>query len=376
MPSRRRRGANVFRPTIAGIVNADAESDEQARKRVWRLFGSILGLLFVVDTVCSLTVVILQCHGNDGDDEDGNLAHVAHCVRRSLMHPVAAHDGDHNKTFGDLFLLAVTRVVLTSLLLSCGIYWGKPRHHSHPEEEEEPPTTTSTANASADALTEPLLEGGNEQESGPAEMESDSVRTPRHCGCKPKLKPDGVQSIVLVALFISSTFYQVYAGFRVARLEHATEAVTCLLCFTVLWINAQAYVFRVLLAELTRESGLFLPPEVHRHPMYYCNVAGMSFHSCDLCHQGIPNGEGCYRCAMCDFDVCLKCARRSDAAIVGENVLRGDRGVRLQENLTNTAYVKRSIQVAQRELPLLLVSFVLLAASSVSRLLLPHFQVC
>ena len=385
MPSRRRRGMNVFRPTLAGIVNADAVSDEQARRRVWRLFGSILGLLFVVDTVCSLTVVILQCQSNEGEDGDGdsNLAQTTNCVRWSLFHPMAERNNDNsnkNKMFGDLFLLAVARVAFTSLLLSCGVHWGKPSRHNNDNQEqgEEEPQTTTTAttrpNVSSDSLTEPLLRDGNEESGGQTDTTSESVRTRRHFGCESKCSPDRVNSIVLVALFVTSTFYQVYAGFRVAGLEHATEAVTCLLCLTVLWINAQGYVFRVLLAELTREKGLFLPPEVHRHPMYYCNAIGMSFHSCDLCHQNMPNGQACYRCSMCDFDVCLKCAQRNDAATVGENVLRGDRGVRVQHALTNTDYVKRSIQMAQRELPLLVVSFALLAASSVSRLLLPHFQ--
>lgn len=75
-----------------------------------------------------------------------------------------------------------------------------------------------------------------------------------------------------------------------------------------------------------------------------------------------------------DFDVCVKCARRSDAATVGENVLRGDRGVRAETAMTTSDYMKRSLQVAGGELPLLLLSFGLLATSSVSRLLLPHFQ--
>ena len=147
------------------------------------------------------------------------------------------------------------------------------------------------------------------------------------------------------------------------------------MCLTVLWINAQAYVFRTLLSELTREEGLFLPPAVHRHPMFYESRRGMAMHWCDLCRQRIkPEEGGCYRCSLCDFDVCLKCARREDAATVGENVLRGDRGVRVEQSLTTGDYLRRSVTVARSELPLLLLSFVLLAASSMSRLLLPHFQ--
>eukprot|EP01083_Nonionella_stella_P161308 528148_1 len=101
----------------------------------------------------------------------------------------------------------------------------------------------------------------------------------------------------------------------------------------------------------------------------------MAFHWCDLCRQRIkPTDGGVYRCSLCDFDVCMKCSKRSDAATVGENVLRGDRGVRAETALTNGGYFTRSMTIAKKELPLLMVSFGLLALSSVSRLLLPHFQ--
>ncbi len=83
---------------------------------------------------------------------------------------------------------------------------------------------------------------------------------------------------------------------------------------------------------------------------------------------------GVYRCTLCDFDVCMTCSTRSDAATVGENVLRGDRGVRAETSLTNGGYLIRSMAMARKEWPLLMVSFGLLALSSVSRLLLPHFQ--
>ena len=55
-------------------------------------------------------------------------------------------------------------------------------------------------------------------------------------------------------------------------------------------------------------------------------------------------------------------------------MLRTDSGVRAQTALSTSDYMKRSIRIAKRELPLLFLSFLLLAASSVSRLLLPHFQ--
>ena len=78
---------------------------------------------------------------------------------------------------------------------------------------------------------------------------------------------------------------------------------------------------------------------------------------------------------MCDFDICIPCSRRNDAAIVGENVLRGDSGVRTEKSLTTSDYIKRSIQVAGKsEWPWLVTSFILLGLSCISKLLLPHFQ--
>lgn len=86
-------------------------------------------------------------------------------------------------------------------------------------------------------------------------------------------------------------------------------------------------------------------------------------------------GGSCYRCALCDFDICIPCSQRQDAAIVGENVLRGDAGVRLEANLTTRDYISRSIHVAGKsEWPWLLTSFVLLSLSCLSKLFLPHFQ--
>ena len=287
---------------------------------------------------------------------------------------------------------------------------------------------------------------------------------------------EGIQNLILISLFVTCTFYQVYAGLRIATLKlnnnsqnppnnnnnhdnhdndnnnessslsiWGHDIMILLLCLTILWINAQAYVFRTLLLELTRQDGLFvLPPEIHRHPVFWETGRGLAVHHCDLCdtrigdtmmtnntntntttttntttnttnnttntnttnngtttitrttttvgqrrrrqgrrrriHDNNNNNNyndmipGCYRCSLCDFDICIKCANRQDAAIVGENILRGDRGVRIQESLSTTTYITRSIQVAQKELPLLLISFLLLAANSMTNLLLPHYQ--
>ena len=375
MPPGRRH--QVFGASLAGIINADATSDQQARRRIQSLFGGMLGVLYAVDIGCALANIFLECQHDEYHpshaDKDDHIS-IATCVQSSLLHGFStAH------ALSKLFYLALVRCLITSLILIAGIRWGEPDTPlaTVMSELTEPLLHTNNENASNDQQQLPEQEDEFRNETTDTESTSTN-RCNTYCrACidarHQKWSPDQVKNLALTTLFVTSTIYQVYAGLQVTTLsEDHARAVMPLLCLTVLWINAQAWVVRTLLTELTRTAGLFLPAEVHRHPMYYENGLGIAIHWCDLCRQGIKGG--CYRCSLCDFDVCLQCARRSDAATVGENVLRGDRGVRVETALSTSAYFRRSVQLAQRELPLLLLSFVLLAASSVSRLLLPHFQ--
>lgn len=448
MPPRRRA---LYGASVAGILNADVRSDDEAKSRVFRLFGCSLLILFFLDVGSAFAVLVLQCrqvqggqeqrpgsgavfnfflHGFVGDSDVGSAT--AKCLQRSILHGFTfspnmmkdhhSDDDGHFSVMGDLFLLAINRCIMLALLLFLGIRYGSYERPSTEQLDENnsqnPPqselsadtATTTTAihsnNKGSSApsavvptnndLTEPLLATSNATNGVPvalspeeteAQGPSDGLHTPppnSKC-CTRRLSPPQIKNIVLVKLFVLTSFYQVYAGLKVATYDHAIPSIIPLLCLTVLWINAQAYVVRTIIEELTREKGLFLPPEVHSHPMYFQSGRGLAVHWCDLCRQRIGGGggsddsnnnsnAGCYRCALCDFDVCLKCAKRNDAATVGENVLRGDRGVRVEASLSTSAYLKRSLQVARSELPLLTLSFLLLAASSASQLLLPHFQ--
>jgi hypothetical protein len=465
---------------MAGLVNANAQSDAQARRRVLRLFGSILTLLYVLDMGSAGAVLYLECRMNNSsagssgsthhdarldamnliaqgeavafadrslwsveDNNSNNKTAVLQCLSNSILRGFSKRSNENGGgQLGDLFLLALLRCVLTTLLLVGGIRYGQQRRPRPSPTEREPEgadtdaallaaglsctvigsstatNTNSSSSASSDSgdiidddvaaaaattallvdesaqqtsaatstvtdeLTEPLL---NPPET--ASVEDTPPTLPRKRWC---MQPAQVKTLVLLLLFVTSTVYQVYAGLRVAMLDHHQHGndndnsniswdmiITPLLCLTVLWINAQGYVFRTLLAEMTREEGLFLPPTIHRHPLYLEDGRGLAVHWCDLCRTRIGTNNtsnSCYRCSLCDFDICLKCAQRNDAATVGENVLRGDRGVRAEMALTTSSYFRRSIQVARPELPLLLISFILLATSSLSQLLLPHFQ--
>ena len=360
----------MFGASLTGIINSSAQSDDEARWKVRNYFGSTLALLFILDIGCTFAVLWMQCQDGDGDEKlDGSLAKClsASILRGFRFHPIMKTN-DKDPELGDLFLLAVLRCLITSILLLCGVRYGR----------VSPPDTTQgvPSDTSSNDLAEPLLHRDHDTETeGLPPDEGGGESQPKSC-CNRKWNfgPEQAKTTILVALFVFGAFFQVYAGLKVATThEIALRAIsTPLLCLTVLWINAQAYIFRSLLAELTRQDGLFLPPEIHRHPMFLETNRALSVHWCDLCRQRIRGG--CYRCGLCDWDICLTCARRSDAATVGEDVLRGDRGVRAETALTTGGYIRRTMQVAKSEWFWLLLSFALLGASSLSKLFLPHFQ--
>jgi ABC-type multidrug transport system fused ATPase/permease subunit len=441
--------------SITGLVNAEARTEEEIKRNVRWVFGGLLAFVWLVDLSSSFVVVWLSCggrsngnNGNDNEPDDDSRSKLTCVVSSAFRH---GNDDDGDDKLGDFWLLALIRCFTNALLLLAGVRFGKegfPQQREspdedepsgdegltepllgagHPDDDDDDAGATSmdpTPDAAIAAADESAVEAQGRPERPDAEAEDESDENgnadaevnDRPWWNKIGLKgdvfwiPKRTRTIILLLVFLSCTVYQVYAGLRVATMKtghnqnpdnslHGWLGAlrTLLVCLTVLWINAEAYIIRVLVLELTRkeEGLLFLPPEVHRHPLYLeTDRRSMALHWCDLCQQRISakttatctvasdgnnkkaSKEGwCYRCALCDFDICIPCSKRNDAATVGENVLRGDRGVRAETSLTTSQYVKRSISVAGRsEWPWLLASFCLLAVSSLTKLFLPHFQ--
>mmetsp|Transcript_2129 Transcript_2129/g.3141 ORF Transcript_2129/g.3141 Transcript_2129/m.3141 type:complete len:954 (+) Transcript_2129:131-2992(+) len=373
----RRRGP--FGASFVSILNADARSDEEARSRAVRFFGWVLVIFYVLDIGCALAILLMECRQNE--EHQG----VASCIKITVLDRGFFHA---NKGLEDFFLMAIIRCFLTSFLLMLGIRYGRHEKQDYCWNANTSNTSDSSTGSSVrDTLEEPLLlpfsDASHDTRNG--NVGQNATSSCLH-GCT-KIDAEKYRTIMQVLLFVTSTFYQVYAGLGVAIApqnggdDHSTTldvVILSLACLTVFWVNAEAYVFRTLLAEITRDAGLFLPPEIHRHPVYFVSSRGLAGRVfCDLCSQRIKQkceGGGCYRCALCDFNMCLPCSKRNDAAIVGENMMRSDQGVRAQTSLSDSGYIQRSFKMARQELPLLLLSLVLMAASSVSSLLLPHYQ--
>jgi ABC-type multidrug transport system fused ATPase/permease subunit len=417
---RRMNGAS-----LAGMINADARSEDQAKARVKRVFGSVLAFLLLVDVGCAVAVVAMSCwmqsgdsngtnsnesilsSGNTTESKNGNCGCVLHSILKG-WNPFSPSrsDSDH---LGDFVVMALIRCCITALLLSLGIRFGREGPICSPVISQNNNFSRSTSIVSSDPsntdnLAEPLLsvqQSAQEEPPGNASLTNSGGSTASSFWTSKRIK-----SLTLLLVFLTSTLYQVHAGLRVATMNdedeyddpethhrhHHHETVhllqTILLCLTIFWINVEAYVTRVLIVDLTRSTKglLFLPPEVHRHPLYLeANNRSLTVHWCDLCKQriqannddtnnGIATTPSCYRCALCDFDICIKCSQRNDSAIVGENVLRGDRGVRAETSLTASGYFHRSLQVIGGEWPWLVLSLILLSMSALSRLFLPHIQ--
>jgi len=400
--------------TLTSVLNSNARDDDEARKKVLRIFGGLMAVALLLDVGGTVGAMGAHCMEiiHEQDDQQSMASCVANQISQGVQFWKIFQNDDSKPSMmfagvGDLFLLAIVRVVATILLLWFGVHHGRynksgdddsdaSNDHTQPNSttDQQETQTISSGNQEAsdtnDALTTPLLPNAADAPLSSLEAQAPPSGFRQCAGCcvdGQPMKPSTARHTALAGLFVTATLFQVYVGLKVSNYHHPSDdtdsanmrecndMLTLCMCLTVLWINLQGYLFRTLLAEMTREKGLFLANSVHRHPVFYKKFRELGFQQCDLCHQRIKStDEGCYRCVLCDWDVCLPCSRREDAATVGENVLRSDRGVRVETDMDSKSYFSRALHVASGETPLLLVSFILLAASSMSRLLLPHFQ--
>jgi hypothetical protein len=116
-----------------------------------------------------------------------------------------------------------------------------------------------------------------------------------------------------------------------------------LMCLTAVWINAELYLAKHLVDMLTKENGVLLP-DLHPHALFY--QPKMPLHNCDLCSEKIKGPA--YRCTTCDFDCCIKCFAKQERGATAEGVLRGDKGMKKEENVTNTSFVSRGLRLCGR----------------------------
>eukprot|EP00048_Salpingoeca_helianthica_P017049 m.235427 g.235427 ORF g.235427 m.235427 type:complete len:701 (+) comp20065_c0_seq1:721-2823(+) len=140
-----------------------------------------------------------------------------------------------------------------------------------------------------------------------------------------------------------------------------------LLCIQVLYLILETALAQWIIEDATKAEGHFIR-EFHLHPLFY--VENLPGHSCDLCRSRMRRG---YRCRSCDHDVCMACFA-SKSRLGGEGVLRGDKGVKQDVEVSNAAFMKRALGLCRPQMGLFILAFLCLIANTLASLLLPNYQ--
>eukprot|EP00953_Heterococcus_sp_UTEX-ZZ885_P026057 14117-Heterococcus_DN1.PRE.1 len=186
------------------------------------------------------------------------------------------------------------------------------------------------------------------------------------------------RTTLLAMLFAVSTLMQIYIGVKCVTFNFTNEkSQGPLMGLGVVWLNVLAWVLREMVGSATKEEG-FLQPELHPHSNFPPAVASdikqlndahvmllfhvvvmlliyyrlhastaVGGHRCDVCTQRCGSSTA-YRCKYCDFDLCANCFRKKDHH-ASEGLLRGDKGIRTEDNLDTMGYFKRALGLSRPE---------------------------
>eukprot|EP00953_Heterococcus_sp_UTEX-ZZ885_P026055 14116-Heterococcus_DN1.PRE.1 len=178
------------------------------------------------------------------------------------------------------------------------------------------------------------------------------------------------RATLLAMLFAVSTLMQIYIGVKCVTFNFTNEkSQGPLMGLGVVWLNVLAWVLREMVGSATKEEG-FLQPELHPHRLHASTAVGG--HRCDVCTQRCGSSTA-YRCKYCDFDLCANCFRKKDHH-ASEGLLRGDKGIRTEDNLDTMGYFKRALGLSRPEWKLVVCALLCLACNNAATLALPNFQ--
>jgi len=128
-------------------------------------------------------------------------------------------------------------------------------------------------------------------------------------------------------------------------------------------------------SDTTAQGGV-LRRDLHPHALFYASDASIVAHTCDCCRARVTEGM---RCGVCDFDCCLSCLMRRDAA-TAEGGVRSDRGPSSARDDPSappppppSAFFVRALRLVKSELPLFFLACLCLLATSIATLSLPNY---
>eukprot|EP01125_Pyxidicula_operculata_P018213 TRINITY_DN6461_c0_g1_i2.p1 TRINITY_DN6461_c0_g1~~TRINITY_DN6461_c0_g1_i2.p1 ORF type:complete len:857 (+),score=171.12 TRINITY_DN6461_c0_g1_i2:240-2810(+) len=265
-----------------------------------------------------------------------------------------------NSSTSDLTLLCLIRMILLPVLVVVCVRVGSP-HESIARATRSKQNSHGYSMLSSDESTQSLKEISNgDVENGLSEKEKHRI----------KVLAERNRDALLWVTFIFLAVCEVIVGIK-SVVFSGTENITLaaiMFGLSVFVINVEVYLSRSLVEQITKDKGELFKG-VHSHPLYYSDkVAG---HICDLCRR--RRIREAYRCEECDFDLCLDCTKRKNKDR-GEGVLRGDKGVKEEPEISNWEYLKKATIFVKPHIGIILIAFVFLAINSAANLLLPNYQ--
>ena len=339
--------ANAHRVGCLDLLRGNASNDEEARGSVTSVF---IGMLVVVELIDVLTAILFIFSVNHWKSSD-----VAQSWRDANLFAF-------KEQAWDCVLLSVVRVVVMPGIATLAIRLGRQEAPERPQVTikakepsrcfpchqagrawSSPATMISKREELAASLYAPLSVGEEAKNALVEQEESEPTRRSRNVRATSdgsnagalanaeaandelqarKARARCLKHASMAVLFVASTFFQLYVGLKVSVYElpgksgqgrHTLEAV--FLCISVLWVNLEVFALRTLVMERTRARGLFLK-DVHPHPLFLNR--NVHLHWCDVCSTRIRDGHA-WRCKLCDFDMCSKCAGRKDRGTVGKS---------------------------------------------------------
>jgi len=354
--------SNMYKVSLLDVIKSKTNDDGELRDSVKAFFVPILSVFLILD-VLDACLLFSQVH-------DWSWRKMS----AELTGPVSFLLSFKTGTF-DCAALALARAFLFPLLTYIAVVYGRPRYDVKSTAGAFKPPMVKREEQEYLRLDVPVQDDDTEVDQAAHRANLEAGDQERQAA---KTAAQRRKYGVLLVLFVLSTLSQVYLGIKVSAYnptpagqprEALGEFTAILMCLSVLWVNAEIWACRHIISELTKEEGLFLP-NVHQHPVFY--ESSVACHYCDLCSTRIVTGA--WRCKLCDFDLCEKCASRKDATEVGENVLRSDTGVVKEGSVSGTDYLKRAVQLATPQWQLVTFSFALLTLYCGTQIILPHFQ--
>eukprot|EP00924_Labyrinthula_sp_SR-Ha-C_P003257 maker-scaffold_15-snap-gene-4.0-mRNA-1 protein AED:0.08 eAED:0.08 QI:0/1/0.5/1/1/1/2/25/926 len=346
----------MYSVSLAEVLFSQAESEEQKRQVQRQYYNRLLSLLHILDLLSCLILI---------GASESKLEEIFEKEGYSFKHGTAV-----------CLILAISRIILFPLLANLGGYFGREtthlkenKHKAKQDKEEELKERLLAHEAEInDGAFEKITEINDKAEDFHERKEKVKL------SLKAREKAQTYKYLFLGLVFFFSSAYQIFVGIKVSSYEwrHEKTLEIFSMCVSVLWINLMAYYYRAKISDDTKEEGLYIP-KVHKHPVFW--GTGYFRHRCDLCGKSIRNKVGgVFRCKLCDWDCCVACCKRDDIQDVGENLLRSDKGVRQEKNVSNYSYFKRALELARPQWNLISVSLTVLALNCGCNLALPHMQ--